>query len=247
MMFRFHILEDPTVEDPGYLPYYPASFFQMIKQVHLETPLNILTMSTSQWVRLLTEDGLTMEIQDGTRRFIPCRSELSSPTTDWSLSWKLGRLNGLGNELASFNFKLLHGLLVTKQRMHHFTPGTAATCTHCDAHVDEDLQHALLHCSYNHGVGQSLLSVAQIHIPDITAASLLRLELASLSDEHELPLATFISAALLAIWDKRYTKSRILLYDIRATLEARCQLLRETRYESTVPILMINAMLYSKL
>ena len=128
--------------------------------------------------------------------------------------------------------------------MRHFTRGTAATCTHCDAHVDEDLQHALLHCSYNHGVGQSLLSVAQIHIPDITAASLLRLELASISEEHELPLATFISAVLLAIWDKRYTKSRILLYDIRATLEARCQLLRETRYESTVSILsdMINEM-----
>ena len=86
MMFRFHILEDPTVEDPGYLPYYPATFFQMIKQVHLDTPLNILIMSTSQWVRLLTEDGLTMEKQDGTRRFNPCRSELSSPMTDWSLT-----------------------------------------------------------------------------------------------------------------------------------------------------------------
>ena len=244
MMFRFHILEDPTAEDPGYLPYYPAAFFQMIKQVHLHTPLNILTMTTSQWVRLLTEEGITMEIQDGTRRFIPCRSELSSPTTDWSLSWKLGRLNGLGNELASFNFKLLHGLLVTKQRVHHFTPGTAATCTHCDAQVDEDIQHALIHCNYNNGVGQSLLSVAQLHIPDITAASLLRLELTSISEEYELPLATFISAALLAIWDKRYTKSRIILYDIRATLEARCQLLRETRYESKVPIIrdMINTM-----
>ena len=87
MMFRFHILEDPTVEYPGYLSsYYPASFFKMIEQVHLDTPLNILTMSTSQWVRLLTEDGLTMEKQDGTRRFNPCRSELSSPTTDWSLT-----------------------------------------------------------------------------------------------------------------------------------------------------------------
>ena len=125
-----------------------------------------------------------------------------------------------------------------------FTPGTAATCTHCDAHIDEDLQHALLHCNYNNGVGLSLLSVAQIHIPDITAASLLRLELTSISEEYELPLATFISAALLAIWDKRYTKSRIILYDIRATLEARCQLLRETRYESKVPIIrdMINTM-----
>ena len=150
----------------------------------------------------------------------------------------------MGSDLASFNFKLLHGLLVTKQRIHHFTQGTAATCTHCDASVDEDLQHALVHCNYNNGVGLSLLSVAQKHLSHLTADSLLRLELAGLPEEYELPLVTLLSAGLSAIWDKRYTKSRITLYDIRATMEARCQLLRETRYKSTVPMLcnMINEM-----
>ena len=227
-MFRFHILEDYSVPDPGFLPYYTAEFFQTIKQVHLNTPLNILSMSTGQWARLLTEDGLTMQ---GGSDYIPCRAEVASPTTDWDQCWRLCRLPGLGSELSSFCFKLLHGLLVTKQRQHQLNPRTSPTCSHCDSQVEEDLQHALLQCDYNGGVGQSLLSVAQQHIPDISTASLLRLELANLSEDVELPLVTFVSATLSAIWEKRYTKSRIVLYDIRATLEAKCQLLRETRFK----------------
>ena len=150
------------------------------------------------------------------------------------LSWRICRLRGLGSDLSSFNFKLLHGLLVIKQRLHQFTPGTPSTCSHCDHQVEEDLQHALIHCSFNNGVGQSLLSVAQNHIPDITSASLLCLKLFNLPEDSELPMVTLLSATLLAIWEKRYSKLRISPYDIRATLEARCQLLRETRFKSHV-------------
>ena len=206
IMFRFHILDDTSVPDLGYLPYYPASFFQLIKHVHLETPLNILTMSISQWTRMLTEDGLTMMEDNNVRKYIPCRSELSSPTTDWEQSWRLCRQAGLGSDLDSFNFKLLHGLLVTKQRINHLTPGTPATCSHCQVCVQGDLQHALLHCSYNDGAGQALLSAVQEHLPE--------------------------TSILMAIWDKRLSKQRITLYEIRATLEARCLLLRETRFSN---------------
>ena len=51
----------------GFLPYYPASFFDTIRRVHLDTPLNVTTMTTSQWVRVLTEKGLTMDLADGVR------------------------------------------------------------------------------------------------------------------------------------------------------------------------------------
>ena len=205
-MFRYHILDDTSIPDPGYLPYYPASFFQLIKHVHLETPLNILTMSTSQWTRLLTEDGLTMIEENNVRKYIPCRSEPSSPTTDWELVWRQCRQAGLGSDLDSFNFKLLHGLLVTKQRFNHLTPGTPATCSHCQEGVQEDLQHALLHCLYNDGAGQALLSAVQVHLPETDAAALLRLELTNLPEELEFPMMTFISCTLMAIWDKRLSK-----------------------------------------
>ena len=42
-----------------------------------------------------------------------------------------------------------------------------------------------IHCNYNGGVGQSLLSVAQTYVPDIPAAALLRLEVANLTEEME--------------------------------------------------------------
>ena len=231
LLYRLHVLGDTTVPDPGYPPYYPASFFDTIRYVHLETPLNILSMSTGQWARLLTEDGLTMEMVQGQQQYIPCRAENKAPTNDWATSWRLCRLSGLGSELVSFNFKLLHGLLVTRQRLHHLTPAAAATCFHCDAQVDEDLQHALIYCSYNHGVGQALLHPVQASMPELSATSLLRLELPSLATDAdaELSTVTFISTVLQEIWNKRLSKTRILLFDIRATLEARCLLLRKSR------------------
>ena len=122
LLFRYHVLEDTSIPDPGYLPYYPATFFEMIRYVHHDTPLNILYMSTGQWVRVLTEQGLTMSVEAGHQQFIPCRAETRYPTNDWTVSWRLCRLPGLGSDLISFNFKLLHGLLVTRQRLHQLTP-----------------------------------------------------------------------------------------------------------------------------
>ena len=63
-MYRYHVLSDTSIPNPGYLPCYPASFFDTIRRVHQDTPLNVTTMCTSQWVRVLTEDGLTMESND---------------------------------------------------------------------------------------------------------------------------------------------------------------------------------------
>ena len=82
-LFRFHVLGDRSIPNPGYLPYYQPSFFNTIKYVHDKTPLNILTMTTRQWVRILTEYGLTMEKTGTGHQYIPCRAELSSPHTDW--------------------------------------------------------------------------------------------------------------------------------------------------------------------
>ena len=108
--------------------------------------------------------------------------------------------------------------------------------------LDEDLQHALIHCNYNNGTGENLLRVAQMYIPAMSAASLLHLELFNLDSTTEYSLATLISACLMYIWDKRYTRARILPFDTRATLEARCLLLRKTRFanQATIFAEMIN-------
>ena len=102
----------------------------------------------------------------------------------------------------SFNFKLLHGLLVTRQRLHHLTPAASPTCTDCEADVEEDLQHALVDCNLITGVGRTLHHIVQSNLPDVTAAAMLRLELINLVEEAELSTVTFISAFLQEVWNK---------------------------------------------
>ena len=166
----------------------------------------------------------------GSDEFTPCKAELSSPNSDWDLCWRICRLRGLSSELASFNFKLIHGLLVTKKRQHHLNPRSSPICSHCNHQVEEDLYHALIQCSFNNEVGLSLVSVANIYIPNIHTSSLLRLELSNLPESQELPLVTLTSTILSSIWEKRHTRSRrITLFDTRTTLEAKCRLMRETR------------------
>ena len=129
-LFHYHVLGDTSLPNPGFLPYYPMSFFQTIKKVNEETALNVRTMSTSQWAQVLIEDGLTMEeTKDEARKYIPCRAVLSSPQNDWELSWKLYRLKDLNSEMISFNFKLIHGLLPVKNRVHQLTTAATPACS----------------------------------------------------------------------------------------------------------------------
>ena len=73
--------------DPGYLPYYTPAFFDTIRRGHVETPHDVTILSIRQWVQILTEDCLTMQVFDGLMRFKPCRAQGISPSTDWTLSY----------------------------------------------------------------------------------------------------------------------------------------------------------------
>ena len=137
-------------------------------------------MSIKEWTQVLTEENLTMDITD-TRQYRACRAEIASPSTDWALSWKICRLQGLGSDLTSFNFKLLHKLLVTKERLHHLTPASSPLCSHC-SNANEDVLHALIYCDYNQDAGHRVLTTAQQYIPAISGHALLRLELTDLPD-----------------------------------------------------------------
>ena len=55
LLYRVNVLDDDSITPPPLPPYYPASFFNIIKQVRLNTPLNVTTMSTANWYRLLVE------------------------------------------------------------------------------------------------------------------------------------------------------------------------------------------------
>ena len=118
ILFRYHVLGDRSVADPGYPPFYSAEFFSKIRQAHDETPLNVANMSEKQWYRLLLENNCTMESRNGDdQAFKLCRVELAHPETDWERSWRLARLPGLGPGNISFIFKMLHQILPTQERL----------------------------------------------------------------------------------------------------------------------------------
>ena len=48
-LFRFYVLEDTSVPDPGVPPFYSVNFFQTIKKVHDESALNVCVMTERQW------------------------------------------------------------------------------------------------------------------------------------------------------------------------------------------------------
>ena len=91
LLYRVYVLKDDSISNPPALPpYYSAGFFDIICKVKSDTPLNVCTMSTAQWYRVLVEMNITMvevEATDNKMQYKKTRTELASPATDWECSW----------------------------------------------------------------------------------------------------------------------------------------------------------------
>ena len=97
----------------------------------------------------------------------------------------------------------------------------------CDERTNETLDHALVSSSYNGGAGHVLLATLQNNIPAQTVDQLLLLRFPETNKDEEhmaMILATLLERT------RRLKKEKITEYEIRATLEPKCSLLRETRF-----------------
>ena len=223
-LFRYHVLGETSLPNPGTPPYYPPAFFSRIQQVHENSPLNITRMTLKQWYLLLLEDLVLMNDTAGQREYLPSKVEQLHPDVDWTNTWRLARLPGLGSEHCSFLFRLLHNLLPTRERLNRINSSSTITCRLCQDNIPEDQTHALFRCSFNNEAGQRLLDVL-----DTSPEKLLRLEV-TVEDDLEFPATWLTSAVLLSIWSYRNIAKKIRLYSIRAEVESKVALLRETRY-----------------
>ena len=88
-------------------------------------------------------------------------------------------------------------------------------------------------CQSNDDVGLQLLQLLRGFTPALQIESLLRLDL-HVDPDLELPLVLFISTVLSSIWNLRQSNSRVQKYLVRSQMEANINLLRETRFASTV-------------
>ena len=231
LLYRLYVLEDDSVSIPA-PPYFSPTFFSSIRWVKNNTPLNVGKMSTAQWYRVLLEKNITMEANnDSPNQYIRCKAELAAPTTDWETSWKRARFKGLGSEVTSFFWKLLHLLLPTEERLSRMLPNSSQNCKLCPLPVPGDLHHAMFDCVTSREAGAWILSLARKCDPSASSTKLLRLEF-TCEEDAEMPLTWLLGQALLHIWNIRSSGKNVDLIVTRSTLESKINLLRETRFEN---------------
>ena len=233
LLFRYHVQDDRSINDPGIPPFYSETFFESIKKVYTVSPLSIGNMTEAQWYQLLLEENVTKE-DDGEqgKSFRKCRVELMNLENDWETTWRRMRLHGLGSELTSFLFKVIHQLLTTQDRLFRINQAkdNSAYCkaAGCSGDQIEDLKHSLILCPGNDEIGIKCLDVVKTLIPDITADGALLLKFEA-DTSLELPVVWFLSMVWKMIWEARSNGKKPTMHKIRSEMEARVALLRTTR------------------
>ena len=228
-LFRFHVLGDTSLPDPGYTPYYDRNFFDLIKYAKDKTPLNPVHMSVREWYRLLLEKNVTRRDvdEDGRTELIPCRVEERYPEVTWEESYRLCRLPGLSPDSKSFMFRLIHTLLPSNERLHHLNQIPSPLCG-CGAGVVETYEHLFFHCEMNREASQSLLQCIKSYARDVTEEKALRLEIEA-DEPFLLPVLSLLSSGLELIWNTRTVKKHTSLYTMRAELESSISIKRRSR------------------
>ena len=164
------------------------------------------------------------------RQFISSRTELKNPQSNWEQSWRLSRLKGLGSENVSFLFKLLHCTLPTQERLSktNVTHNPLCKFPGCTGSDKEDKIHALVTCSGNNGTGHAIMDGIRRLLPGVRDEEALRHDL-EMEEHLELPVVFTLSVAWGALLESRVNKTRPQLYQIRAQLEAKVEILRKCR------------------
>ena len=228
-LFRYHVLGELDLPNPGYTPYYDQSFFEVIKYVKEKTPLNPVFMSIKQWYRLLLEKNVIMRVVDQEDRMelIPCKVEDRQPEVVWPEVYRASRLTGLSPECKSFLFQLVHTLLPSKERINHLNPNTSPLCW-CNSGAMETYQHLFFQCEINQESGQALLRCVRAYDRTLSDIKLVRLEL-STDEPFLLASVSLVSCGLKLIWESRKIKKRTSLINMRAELESAIAIKRKSR------------------
>ena len=236
-LYKYHVLLQQDTPDPGLPPYYSQSFFDTIRKVYENTTMNVATMSSSDWYNLLVEDNCTMHTpENSTRQLIPSRAELAWPENDWSRTWRLARHKGIRSEISTFLWRLLHNILPTQERTSRIVRNSLPQCKLCHDQAVEDQPHALFHCPYNSNASTALFNSISSILPNITSRQILLLDL-NLDATYEFSVVWMIGNFFELVWKNRLEKKQVRLYTIRADLEARASLLRETRHSTDLEII----------
>ena len=241
-LYMWHIEGRRDIACPAQPPYYDNNFFASIRQVKEEGLLNLKTMSSGMWYKVLVENNVTHQQTQSTRELLLCRTEIKHPDLDWGRSWSLAVTPGLPSPLLTFLWRMLHDLLPTQARLFRMKMPNANSdqCSLCDLNAVGDLTHSLLVCPYNEGVSQFLISKLQQVLPSVLPHQVVLLDF-DVDKTNQLPVLFLTASILSQIWECRKDKKRCNLSTIRAVLEAGICIMRKSRY--TEPAKQLSSLL----
>ena len=230
-LYRYYCLGDNSLPKPDMPPYYNQEFFNTIRKVVDETPLNPVHMSIKQWYDYLLEVYVTMEVVDDEGRQMARKSRVEEllPDNSWQRSYYFSRLRGLSMDVRSFNFKLLHQILPFKERLSYILRNTQPNCQLCDQNCPETPMHGLFLCSKNNQAADTLLTLARPYDDSITGEKVLVFNINTSDQIYELPTMLMLATGLFYIWQNRLRKKSTSPYQIRSEMESLVSLLRRTR------------------
>ena len=229
-LFRWHVLEERDIPDPGRPPYYSANFFSIIRDVKENTPLILKWITVKQWYQLLLERGVTHNSDDPDTPPVKIASklELSSPGRDFSDTYRLTRLFGLSPDQKSFLFKLLHRLLPTRERLFRVGKAESPNCVYCPGQLD-NIEH-LFSCSNSSHLMTPVLNCLTATLDNVTPEALSTMNI-SPAESMELPTAWLISTSLSLVWEARSTGKQLAFTSFNSELLARVAILKKTKWK----------------
>ena len=230
-LYKWYVEDKRDFVKPLQPPYYDDNFFATIKMVKDQGLLNLKTMTTGVWYRVLIEENITNTPSEQGNPLVQCRAETNHPDIDWSKTWLLSITPGLPSSLLTFLWRMMHDLLPCQTRLFRMRMPNVNSdiCTLCNSNVIGDLSHSLLMCNYNGGAGQFLLDKLHHVLPNLLPSQVVLLDL-DVDKDKQLPLVYLIATVLSQVWECRKDKKPCHLQSIRAVLEAGVNILRKSRH-----------------
>ena len=240
-LYKWHVLLETNIENPGSPPYYSSSFFSIIREVHSEGR-NIVKMTSKDWYKVVIERNIQTVI-DGTGERVVKRMKVEKrhPDVDWSRSWNLLNSKGINSEQTSMMFRILHNLLPTRTRLFRMGLTDSPVCLLCPHGIAEDLPHALLECSGNSAVNDWVIAVLFDIDPGLLDYELSGTNLVTLNigveNDMKLPVVCFLSLAFGFIWKRRRTMKTMTIFDIKTSIQAEVHILKKTKHRNAAEII----------
>ena len=120
-LYRHYVLEE-DIPAPAIPPHFRGDFFSNIRDMKRE--LGAVDSLTFRAIyQFLQKSLLSGEPdQNGEKALLPLKCEAASPNTDWTRTWRLARLKGLGPELSTFPPQTYVGDTALKSKASENTP-----------------------------------------------------------------------------------------------------------------------------